>query len=270
MTKRAVSGFLGVRRNSGGAGLLWEARWTARDGRAMSRTGFASAEAAARFYDEQALADDANACVVAPCHFFRGAARLYTRVALAGATLAAPFSRPARPCSRTNFDERGEKNEVVRAPVSLPRRINLSGCRYYIIRGDALGRFRLLAHAVRARDALEAANGDVARVPADVFGSVTAKNVAERERAAAAQRALRASAGDSGSSGGGGSSGGSGGSGGGGSSSTGAALSVRAPKRQRLGDAAEARAPTSAAQGALLSVLTRSAAAAAAATALRI
>jgi hypothetical protein len=45
------------------SGRLWEARWRLPDGSQASRTGFSSAEAAAKFYDAQVLAIDRNACV---------------------------------------------------------------------------------------------------------------------------------------------------------------------------------------------------------------
>jgi hypothetical protein len=164
------------------------------------------------------------------------------RLAPSAARAAAPRTTPSRPRalgpapsspprSRTNFDERGNKIDSARRPAALPRRIHFSG-RFSVTKGEALGRFRLLPHAVRARDALEAAGGDIARVPLDFFGAVTAKNVAERERAAA-QLALRADAG------------------GGSSGSCGRSQPAPAPKRRRAdGDEQGAAAATGAHQGA--------------------
>jgi hypothetical protein len=72
-------------------------------------------------------------------------------------------------------------------PASLPRRIRWVAGRFKVMKGDVLGRFVLLAHAVRARDAFEAAHDDAAAVPADLFGSPTApkKEAVEALRAAA-------------------------------------------------------------------------------------
>jgi hypothetical protein len=85
---------------------------------------------------------------------------------------------------------------------------------------------------VRARDALEAAGGDIARVPLELFGAVTAKNAAARLRAVA-QRAVRADAGDSSSGG------------------SGRSPPAPAPKRRRADDDEQgAAAATSAPQGA--------------------
>ena len=177
------------------------------------------------------------------------------RLAPSAARAAAPRATPSRPRalgpapsspprSRTNFDERGEKIESARRPAALPRRIHFSG-RFSVTKGEALGRFRLLPHAVRARDALEAAGGDIARVPLDFFGAVTAKNVAERERAVA-QLALRADAG------------------GGSCGSSGRSLPAPAAKRRRTdGDEQGAATATCAHQGARTRARTAAAAGAA-------
>jgi hypothetical protein len=72
-------------------------------------------------------------------------------------------------------------------PAGLPRRITWECGRYIVSNGGhVLGRFRLLADAERARDALEEADGDVRRVPVDVFGAGVAAVVAQRDAAAAA------------------------------------------------------------------------------------
>ena len=62
MPPAAYSGLLGVR-PSNSEGTLFEARWKGADGQKLQRTGFASADAAAKFYDAQVLGIDPNACV---------------------------------------------------------------------------------------------------------------------------------------------------------------------------------------------------------------
>ena len=62
MPKPAASGYLGVRRTAG-TGNTWEARWRRADGKLASHAGLITAEDAARYYDEQVLALDRNACV---------------------------------------------------------------------------------------------------------------------------------------------------------------------------------------------------------------
>ena len=97
------------------------------------------------------------------------------------------LSRASPRRSRTNFDEHGAKIDVDRKPAGLPRRIYWECGRYVVSNGGhALGRFRLLAGAERARDALEAVGGDMRRVAVEVFGAGAAACAAQREAAAAA------------------------------------------------------------------------------------
>ncbi len=94
-----------------------------------------------------------------------------------------PPRRPVR--SRANFDEHSAKIDAGRMPPGLPRRVYWCGGRYYVTGGGGcLGRFRLLQDAVRARDAFEAAGGDMRGVAAGVLGSGAAGTAARRPDAA--------------------------------------------------------------------------------------
>ena len=188
------SGFLGVSRNGGPNGLF-RARVPEPGGgeggqgvRYKEMNSFTTAEAAARWYDATALDQDKNVCVherpaagdgsAAPLGALRcccwRAIRFPPRVlaAIPRARVPPPFPPPP---SRTNFDETGRRIDRSRPPADLPEFLLWSSGRFYVKRGEHLGLFRLRADAVAAAAALQREADGGAPVPADLYGSLTAR-----------------------------------------------------------------------------------------------
>jgi len=70
--------------------------------------------------------------------------------------------------------------------VGLPVGIFWSSGRYYVKRGEHLGKFRQCADAVAAAKALARANADGTPVPAEFYGSLTSKRKADLDEEMAA------------------------------------------------------------------------------------